>query len=259
MKKITLALTTVAFAITNVSFAESALPLTAEFNGVFFGANAGFINLIEKTTVSQTFSADNSFRSDERKFNASSGYFDGQLGYGRMISDEFYLAGKFAITYTPFEHQNQRSWSRGTAPLPVDTGNSNFTTDLRPIYSIDMELGYLFDPTWISYLVGGVNFANTKHTHTFNGTHTVGATLETASVTADTNTYKTGFNIGIGIKHLIAEHWLLAAEYEYIYLGKTSDTATISYPTSSHTVTEKAAYKSQAISGLASVSYLFNC
>lgn len=257
MKTILAAFATLAVGFSANVLAEATVYIP-NFNGFFVGVNAGFISLLESangniTSTIPGFSAPQSLLQTN---STTSGYVGGQFGYGHMIDNRLYLAGKFSVNYSPLQRQTQNTVEQ-TSPR-AGSGllfYSTYSTSLRAIYGFNAEVGYHIAPTWISYFVGGITSAGIKRSHSFTESSTATGGL-VGIATTKTRNYRTGFNLGLGVKHLIENHWLFAAEYEYMYLGKASDTANII--NAPEVESESRTYKAQAITGVASISYLFN-
>ena len=72
----------------------------------------------------------------------------------------------------------------------------------------------------------------------------------------NTDTYKTGYNIGIGTDYQINNNWFLSGELIYNYLGKNSTTSTSYIPNSTATQTITTHRTFQSVSLFTTISYL---
>jgi opacity protein-like surface antigen len=155
------------------------------------------------------------------------------------------------------ENSYQINYSSARGPNQLASGQDSFTRSFKPIYNIDAVLGYEMFPGLMPFVEAGVSFANVKHDFVFEGAITSLNTNQvnnyTGLITLDT--YKTGYNVGIGANYLTHANWILSGELVYHDLGKNNLTLT-NVATSDLISTHFRTERNRAVSLLANVSYL---
>jgi len=97
--------------------------------------------------------------------------------------------------------------------VPVGTGSSSAFRQTWDA-GIRGRVGYLFAPTWLAYVTGGVAFQNVEATANCADAACTGA----AFVQTNEKTL-VGWSIGGGLETALSRNWLVRAEYRYAEFG----------------------------------------
>jgi len=229
------------------------------FAGFYAGLGVGQTTIFSKDDFTVTVPGVGVVRSGANRDTDSAVLFSGQLGYGAMFAQSTYLGVKGSVFYTPLKDTDNYSYSSSGVPALLINGVDSFTRSVKPIYNVDLVLGYEIMPRVLPFVEGGVSFANVKHNFTALGTVS-SLTPNIVSEYAGSNvldTYKTGYNVGIGANYLPARNWVLSTELVYNHLGKRDITLTNVALPAGTSATHFRNESNQAVSLLFSASYLF--
>jgi outer membrane immunogenic protein len=103
-------------------------------------------------------------------------------------------------------------------PIPSGTYTTSGKLSPNGIFLLGPRIGYAFDQ-WLPYFRIGGAFASGQHTATLSYTP-VGDTTPTNSFSGGKNFKSSGFNAGFGFDYDLAGPLSLTAEYNYVNLGK---------------------------------------
>lgn len=229
-----------------------------DFSGFYAGLGVGQTTLFNHDEFSVSVPGVGLVRSGSIKDTDSAVLFSGQVGYGLMFAQRSYLGVKGSVFYTPLEDTDSYAYSSGG--LVLVNGVDSFTRSVKPIYNVDLVLGYEVAPNVLPFVEGGVSFANVKHQFDAVGTVTNLSPLRVSEYngTSVIDEYKTGYNVGIGANYLATNHLILSSELVYHYLGKRDITLTnVALPAGS-SATHYRSETNQAVSFVIGASYLFN-
>ena len=228
-----------------------------DFNGFYAGLGTGFTTFFYDDNY--TFSLSNSAAHipSRLKSTDSAIIFDGHLGYGQFIKNNTYLGAKTSVLYTPLEH-NSSGVTLADANNIATIGSTTNSITLKPIYNVNAILGYEVYPHLLPFVEGGVSFANVKSNdvETSSRSNLNNSSSYSYALPVNSESYKTGYNVGFGANYQVSKNWFLSSELIYNYLGKQSATATITLPADAGTQNLATNRTFQMISMLASVSYL---
>ena len=242
-----------------------AVESNADFSGLYAGLGTGFTNIMTKTSYSSTYSQYGGYfdESNHSKYNNTPVLFTGQIGYGKMLSQTMYLGAKGSIYYTPFEiNTPRRNGKNLSIPISNTLLNSNFTSkaSIKPIYNVDIVLGYEVLPHLLPFIEAGFTFANVIQKFNSNRSFTNTVTGEAISYNhvLSLDKYATRYNVGIGANYLVRKNWFLFSELVYNDLGKNAASVQINIPfNGSLTEVYSRSEQNKIISLFAGVSYLF--
>jgi outer membrane immunogenic protein len=120
-----------------------------------------------------------------------------------------------------------------TDPIPSGTYTASGKLSPNGIFLLGPRVGYSFDQALPYFRVGGA-FASGQHTGTLSYTP-VGGTSPADSISGGKNFKSSGWNVGVGLDYGISGPWSFNAEYNYVNLGKGTN-STFSCGTASGTV-----------------------
>ncbi len=110
------------------------------------------------------------------------------------------------------------AWGDGSDSVDALQGLSNVGnfSEFRHTWDggIRARLGYLWTPTWLLYLTGGVQWQHVEATVTCGAGSCPGNTF-----TQTNDTTRTGWTIGGGIETILSRNWLARLEYRYADYG----------------------------------------
>lgn len=187
------------------------------------------------------------------KLSDNTNLFDGHVGYGKYFNQNMYVGAKTSVYHTALDHALTAPFSATTSA----THQNAYATE--PVYNIDAVFGYETYPHLLPFLEAGVSIANLERKGVMS-TASNARLLAKNSLYANllnANQYTAGYNVGVGANYQLKKNWFLSSELIYNYLGKDA-AGPAKVPTSSvMTATDSKLKSNQAISLLASVSYLF--
>ena len=237
-----------------------AVEAPADFGGLNLGLGTGYMTIFNYDQSSITHS-DNLFNhSDSCRENNTAILFTGEVGYGKMFNQNTYFGAKGSIYYTPSQKRGETTHTDADSSN-IDSVVDTDKTSLKPIYNVDLVLGYEIFPHVLPFVEGGVSFANVENTYEGNGIRVSAVHAgESQNFTQNLqlNGYKTGYNVGIGSNFLVKKNLFFSAELVYHDLGKNSGSLVIPADvlnSLSHTITHS--QSNTAVSLIAGVSYLF--
>lgn len=224
---------------------------SVNFSGLYAGLGTGWMSLLSNPTASYPSFSGNPLNSDQFRTTNTSILFDGHVGYGRVLPSQYYLGVKGSVYYPLLQNRQSVPYFHSAGPIEISGAYTN-AIDFKPLYNIDAVLGHLVSTNYLAFIEAGVSFANIANRDTQVTRVTNLAT--SSSVTSDSlitlNEYKTGYNIGIGMSHLMTSNLAVSAELVYHYLGKYDSTHVL--PRGQTTINQQY----QSVSGLFSLSYL---
>jgi outer membrane immunogenic protein len=153
----------------------------------------------------------------------NNGNFIGGVDLGYNFQYEQWVWG-FKADYDAIGNKSvNRSYnytSTGPAdPFPSGTYALNGKVSPNGIGLLGPRVGYAFDQ-WLPYIRVGGAFAGGQHTSTLSFTPAPGSTASPASISGGKNFKSSGWNVGVGLDYGIVGPWSFTAEYNYVNLGK---------------------------------------
>jgi outer membrane immunogenic protein len=103
-------------------------------------------------------------------------------------------------------------------PIPAGTYTASGKVSPNGIFLLGPRIGYAVDQ-WLPYFRVGGAFATGQHTGNLSYTP-VGDTAPTNFFSGGKNFKSSGYNVGFGIDYDIQGPWSFTAEYNYVNLGK---------------------------------------
>lgn len=228
-----------------------------DLSGFYAGLGTGFTTFFNDDIHTLSLSNPVTVVNGHTKATESAVLFDGHLGYGQFIKRDTYLGAKTSVYYTPLEHLSTGGVDTASNNIATIGKNINQTT-LKPIYNVNAILGYEVYPHLLPFVEGGVSFANVKSNELQTNTRTNlnNSSIYKYALPLNSESYKTGYNVGLGANYQVSKNWFLSSELIYNYLGKHSASTTITLPADAGTQNSATNRSFQMISMLASVSYL---
>lgn len=244
------------FGLNNVFAGEMGIKnIQADFNGFYAGLGVGGINLLQKSTKNDRPNRP----ADLDRYSYAAASISGNLGYGKLFANKSYLGIKGSVFYTPWVNDTLQDVASRVVDDEVLFRKTYQGSFVKPIYNVDLVLGYEIAPRLLSFFEGGVSFANIKHNIDNVRSHTTFTPepAETFNISSyNINEYKTGYNLGLGLNYLVGNNWFLFGEFVYNDLGTYSHSGTLLPPDSTNF---SHSFHWQSLSVLGGISYLFNC
>ena len=106
----------------------------------------------------------------------------------------------------------------GSVAAVFSNENMSSTFDVDWLATLRGRAGLALDAT-LAYVTGGVAFGHTRNNLELIGT-SVPVSGNVASFTQ--NQTKIGWTAGVGVEHMLSQHWTARAEFRYVDLGTTS-------------------------------------
>jgi outer membrane immunogenic protein len=110
----------------------------------------------------------------------------------------------------------------GSAQLPVNTnGVGSIHNAIDSLGTVRGRLGYLVNPAFMVYGSGGLAFADTHQSASYNTTITIGTgdPQPFLNYSNRTNRFKTGWTAGGGVEYAFNQNWSVKTEAYYVNLG----------------------------------------
>jgi len=158
----------------------------------------------------------------------NNGNFIGGVDFGYNFQIDQWVWG-FKADYDAVGNKSyNRSYTyTGNANTGADTGIPNGTYAINGKVSpngiglLGPRVGYAFDQ-WLPWVRAGAAFAGGQHTSTLSFVPAAGDNppASAGSISGGKNFKSSGWNVGLGLDYDIAGPWSLAAEYNYVNLGK---------------------------------------
>jgi outer membrane immunogenic protein len=180
----------------------------------------------------------------------NNGNFIGGVDLGYNFQYQQWVWG-FKLDYDAVGNKsNTRSYNytARSAADPIPSGTYTASGKLSPngIILLGPRVGYAIDQ-WLPYFRVGGAFATGQHTGTLSYTP-VGDTTPTNSFSGGKNFKSSGWNVGVGIDYDLIGPWSFTAEYNYVNLGKgTNSTFTCSTSKASSVCTNYANFSLDSI------------
>jgi outer membrane immunogenic protein len=152
----------------------------------------------------------------------SNGNFIGGVDFGYNFQFDQWVWG-IKADYEAIGSKNKTVVYNYTSRGPLDpfpTGTYTASGKISPngIFLLGPRVGYSFDQAFPYFRVGGA-FSGGQHTSTLSYTPP-GATAPSDSFSGGKNYKSHGFNAGVGFDYGIVGPWSFNAEYNYVNLGK---------------------------------------
>ena len=237
-------------------------------NGLYIGVGTGINTAFVKDnlTVSRVFlngAIASSFAGGNpgtQRYTYSSILFSGDIGYGVMVKSKTYLGIKGFVYYTPLNDTRSLGAADGLDPgLGIDS--TSIRTQLNPVFNIDAVFGYEVWKHFLPFIEAGVGFAGVNNSYTVDGLVVNRTTLNASKYRYNyqADSYKTGFNVGLGANYNPNPAWLFTTELVYNYIGKSSGahSSNIAF-TTGQIETRRNSITAQNLALFGSVSRLFN-
>jgi outer membrane immunogenic protein len=211
--------------LASIAGAASAQDVIATVTNQWEGFYAGFNIGAGVNTTCNTWTQNGSIVSagtfDNRNCPNNSTFIGGaQIGYNFQYNE--WVWG-FGLDYDIWSAKNRsRSYTyAGASPPPDGTYTFNGKVSPNGVILLGPRVGYAVD-SWLPYFrVGGVFTSGQS-----NSTATFTDESGTASFSGGKNFKANGFGFGVGSDFMIADSLFFRAEYNYISLGKGSNTVT---------------------------------
>src|SRR5208283_950559 len=115
------------------------------------------------------------------------------------------------------------TYTSGTTgyPIPDGTYTTNGKVSPNGIILLGPRVGYAFDQ-WLPYFRVGGAFSTGSSNRSISFTP-LGATTPAGSISGSKDYKSSGFNVGAGLDYDISGPWSFTAEYNYVNLGKGSN------------------------------------
>lgn len=229
-----------------------------DFAGLYGGLGTGLTVLYDRDNHSTTLNSPLIHNSAQTRASNASILFEGHLGYGQFIKSGTYLGAKASVYESPLNALYNNTNMIASGNLLIANNNSNQIT-IKPIYNIDLVLGYEVYPHLLPFIEGGVSFANVLSNDIQHNveSNSINNTNLPYTMTLNSNGYKTGYNVGLGTSYQFNKNWFVSGELVYNYLGKQAATSTVNLPTAISTQTVSTNRMFQLASLFISASYLF--
>jgi outer membrane immunogenic protein len=162
----------------------------------------------------------------------------GQIGCDYQFASTWVVGVQGMFNWTDLE---------STHTIPVFP-TFNATDRMKGAFTATARLGYLFTPSVLGYVKGGVAF--TRVENAFNGTVPFAFLSESASYN------RTGWTVGGGIEWMFAKGWSVFGEYNYLDFG-TRDVRYVQAPGTGG-VADVVSTKLTSQQALVGINYKFN-
>ncbi len=214
-------------AVAGAAFAQQDVIATVQnpWEGWFAGANIGgaWNNTCNTWEPSATIRGNPALATAFYNRNCpNNGNFIGGVDVGYNFQIDQWVWGFKADYEAIGSKTNTRSYTyvnKGpTDPIPGGTYTASGKVSPNGIGLLGPRVGYAVDQ-WLPYLRAGAAFAGGQHTGSLSFTPT-GATTPLGSISGGKNFKSTGYNVGVGLDYGIMGPWSLNAEYNYVNLGK---------------------------------------
>lgn len=230
---------------------------TYTLDGLYVGLGTGFTSLFTEDKFITRRNNMSRGITDTNRFFYTSILFNGNIGYGKMFRDVYYIGAKASIFYTPLEEQNDISFSVPAGSI-VTFGDNTYTTQVRPFYNIDAVIGYEVLPHLIPFVEGGITFANVNNNYLMKRSRSNLATASSVTYryTVNLDDYSTGYNVGLGVNYQVRSHWMFSSELLYNFLGNNFGVNSASIPGTSIIESQSRRASASAVNLFASIAYL---
>lgn len=173
-----------------------------EWNGSYFGINAGFLN--SNSDITHIYFDGYPSPGDDGQLDMNGNLIGGQLGYNYQTGNIILgLEGDFAFTNVTGNHL----FEFGGNPVMLDG-------QLKSIGTVRARFGYAIDQLLI-FVTGGFAYASTEAKLT---------SIVPPVITASGSQSYSGYTIGGGVEYGLNKNWSAKAEYLYADFGKRSHT-----------------------------------
>jgi outer membrane immunogenic protein len=197
------------------------------WNGFYIGVEGGgvFSNHDWNTTGSGVGPGflDNT---NHASFTPDGGRVGGYAGYNYMITPTFLTGVEGDIAAGIGGSQTQTGIPGTLTFFNTTTPTNDTVTVHNPGYDASLRgrLGALFVPNALVYATGGVAFADPKYTINCPGPAAPSASWCTASELGSVSPTQVGWTVGGGLELMVANNWLVRAEYRYSNFGSRNST-----------------------------------
>ena len=196
-----------------------------DWSGFFVGANIGgaWNNTCNSWTPGSVIVGSPVLNNAFNNRNCpNNGTFMGGVQLGYMFEWHDWVWG-LGLDYELWNAKNQNRSYTYTGATPPPDGTYAFSGKSSPngLFLLGPRVGYAFGP-WLPYARVGGAFTSGTHHSTASFTDANG----TASFTGGKNYNSNGFNAGAGVAYAFAPDWAVAAEYNYVSLGKGTNSVT---------------------------------
>jgi outer membrane immunogenic protein len=205
-------------------------------DGFYIGAEAGYDSYRIRATnsYSATSPSGDTLSGSRNPALSATGWVGGLfLGYGRYLTDMFYLGGELLGTYSGAESSYNIFASNTDTTGEVDTFSGNTKFEVNGMWGLALLPGIRLNDTSLGYVRLGYSWVSVKGK--FNGTRNEtpagGALVSQTFSTSKSNT-SSGFNFGLGIETLLWDNWSVRTEYTHYYYNSFSSNIANSITTS---------------------------
>lgn len=202
-------------------------PVTLK-DGFYVGAQAGYdaYRVRESTTGAATGPLGTTTVSSNPAV-AATGWVGGLfVGYGRYLTDLFYLGGEIFADYSGAQENHNTGVS--TTLGGGATGNLSTKIEARGSAGLGLLPGIKLNDTSLGYVRLGWNWVNMKATQDFTGT--------TGSASGSNTDTTNGFVFGFGLETLLWDNWSVRGEFDHTYY-KSFNAGSTSYDPSDNQYT----------------------
>jgi opacity protein-like surface antigen len=197
-------------------------------DGFYIGAEAGYdsyrVRANHSLSVTDPVDSDVLTASSNPAISAT-GWVGGLfLGYGRYLTDMFYLGGELLGTYSGAESSFNNFASVLQPSGENDYFNTNRKFEVNGMWGLALLPGIRLNDTSLGYVRLGYSWVNVK------GKISATVTDVAAETSVVTNTFfsrsktntSSGFNFGLGIETLLWDNWSVRTEYTHYYYNSIS-------------------------------------
>jgi outer membrane immunogenic protein len=162
----------------------------------------------------------------------------GQFGYNYQVADKWVVGLEADLQATGGSHTFTFA---SVTPVPGFPGNpiaqtATVGTKLDFLGTIRASGGYLWDPSFLTYVTGGIAYGEIELNSTITQ-NLVGAAPEFTPYTAvgTSKVVRFGGTIGAGLEWMVMPHWSVRAEYLFVGPGLPTVNSTLVNPSHSAT------------------------
>lgn len=237
---------------------------TANWSGPYIGAALGanqFDAHWNTTGIVGSGSATALDATSSKTLSARDIGFDGFVGYNFQASNQWFVGLEASI--------RQFDKTKSTTGIPgcangcggyTDTSGDHAAVKLQSSESARLRVGYLAQPSLMVFGVAGATWQKVTSSATCQHSSPDPLCIVTTGspfTTAEDSRTRLGWTAGVGLEKMVAENWLIRAEYSYSDFGKWSNVADISAPASPGSTVVRYDIKLQTQSLFVGVAYKF--
>ena len=234
MKKYLLGILLTTLFANNLFAADQNVNTNSAFNGAYAGINLGYLHAKDKgneTYYDPPAAPDPAFAFQSLKPKGA--LYSLSVGYNHKLNSNVLvgLEGEFGGT-----NADDRTFQTYSVDDGVDDDCSGkcygVSSAVKMNYSLRPKLGMLFNQEkTLLYVTGGLEGAKIKRSFSWDSTADVDANGNEDRSSISKNNWQTGWSLGAGVEHLIANQVTARIEYKHSDLGSKDIDATSVYST----------------------------